>query len=146
MTVQHTVVLSVRIDRQTDAMIAEAARTRGMKQSEWLRQAVRLVLEIDGFGPGASAAKRTAGALYDLVEGRKRYALIEDGRVKDAGYYDAKPDDGRTWLPVTHVDSEPFDEARHWRSKPHWAVVDIYGTPDRVIVTYPVVEKLREGA
>jgi hypothetical protein len=145
-SIQHSVVLGLRVSREIDAMIAEAARTRGMKQSEWVRQAIRLVLEIDGFGPGASASKRTAGALYDVVDGRKRYALVEDGQVVTAGYYDTKPDDGRTWLPVMHVDSEPFDEARHYRLNPHFAVVDIYGTPDRVIVTYPVVEKLREGA
>ncbi len=48
---------------------------------------------------------------------------------------------GRTWLPVTHEDSEPFDAATHYRLKPE-ARID----GDRVVVTYPVVEKNWEYA
>jgi hypothetical protein len=86
-----------------------------------------------------------AGALYDTVEGRQRYALIEDDKLKSISYHDAKPEDGRGWLPVVHADSEPFDLLKHWRLAPTYSIVDIYGKLDRVVCTYPVVAKTAEA-
>ncbi|MCC8954101.1 hypothetical protein H8B02_11705 [Bradyrhizobium sp. Pear77] len=94
-----------------------------------------------------AAPSRSAGELSDRDEnGHQRWALIEDDQIKAiGGYLAAKPDD-RMWVPVVHEDSEPFDAATHWRLKPHYTLVDVYGTPDRVICTYPVVLKSMEHA
>jgi hypothetical protein len=126
-----------------------------MTASEYTRRAVIAQLEADGVevqpleadgvevqpleADGVEVQPRDAGGLYDLVGGRARYARIEDGQIVDMGYHDAKPDDGRTWLPVVHVDSEPFNIVRHWRLNPE-ARLD----GDRVVVTYPVVSKSQE--
>jgi hypothetical protein len=89
----------------------------------------------------------SAGALYDRMEGRQRWARIEDGdQIKGIGYHDARPDDGNVYVPVVHEDSEPFDIATHWRLAPQYTLVDVDGVPDRVICTYPVVLKSWEHA
>ena len=116
-------------------LIDRAAAGKMMTASEYTRRAVIAQLEADG----VEVQPRDAGGLYDLVGGRARYARIEDGQIVDMGYHDAKPDDGRTWLPVVHVDSEPFNIVRHWRLNPE-ARLD----GDRVVVTYPVVSKSQE--
>lgn len=87
---------------------------------------------------------RTAGALYDRVEGRQRWALIQGNAIAGLYYHAEKPAperEGDVWVPVVHEDSEPFDIARHWRLKPHCTIAD-----DRVIVTFPVVAKSWEHA
>jgi hypothetical protein len=94
-----------------------------------------------------STTSRTAGELYDRdTEGRQRWARIDGDQIKGVGYHDAKPDDGNVYVPVEHVDSEPFDIATHWRLAPRYTLVDRYGVPDRVICTYPVVAKSWEHA
>jgi hypothetical protein len=80
-----------------------------------------------------------AGLLYDSVEGQQRFAWIDGDQIKAIAYHDAKPEqEGRTWLPVKHFDSEQFDAAKHWRLKP---IVTING--DHVYCTYPVIQKER---
>jgi predicted transcriptional regulator len=134
-------VLHVRVPPALSALVDQAAAARSQKPPEWVRQAIRTALQLDGFDP-AAIAPRDAGALYD----GKRWARIDGGQIKGIGYHDAKPDDGNVWVPVVHEDSEPFDIARHWRLVPHYTLVDVYGTPDRVICTYPVVPKSPEFA
>jgi hypothetical protein len=138
-------VLTVRIDPAINQMITAAAVARGTRPAEWTRQAIRTALQLDGFDP-ATIAPRDAGSLYDVVDGKQRWARIEGDQVKGMAYRDAKPDDGQVYVPVLHVDSEPFDAARHWRLPPHYTLVSEYGTPDRVICTYPVVVKSLEHA
>jgi hypothetical protein len=92
------------------------------------------------------STSRSAGALYDCVEGSQRWARIEGDQIKGIGYHDAKPDNGNVYVPVVHEDTEPFDIARHWRLAPHYILVDVAGVPDRVICTYPVVVKSLEHA
>ena len=89
-----------------------------------------------------STISRSAGTLLDCVEGRQRFAQIEGDQIKGIGYHDAKPEqEGRTWLPVVHVDSEPLDIARHWRLAPVYTI-----EADRVVCTYPIVAKGWEHA
>jgi hypothetical protein len=120
------------------------AVARGTKPSEWTRQAIRTALQLDGFDP-ATIAPRDAGTLYDVLDGKQRWARIEGDQIKGMTYHDGKPDD-RVWVPVLHEDSEPFDAACHWRLPPHYALVSECGTPDRVICAYPVVPKSLEHA
>jgi hypothetical protein len=67
---------------------------------------------------------RDAGALYDVLsDGKRRFAWIEGDSIMAVSYFDERPEppnvpEGRTWLPVKHVDSEPFNSTRHWRGKP----------------------------
>lgn len=122
------------------SLVEQAAQARGMSHSEWLRQAARTALQLDGFDP-AAIAPRDAGALYDSLEGQQRYAMVEGERIVFMSYHEAKPDDGRDWRPVAHEDSESFDIDRHWRLTP----VDRIEA-DRVVVTYPVVLKSLEHA
>ena len=92
---------------------------------------------------------RDAGSLYDVdSDGKRRWARIKDGEICGLYYSAEKPEfaPGYIAVPVTHEDSEPFDPAKHWRLKPHETLVYQYATPDRVIVTYPVVVKSMEHA
>ena len=61
-------LLQARCDPGFAALVERAAQTRGMSHSEYVRQAARTALLLDGFDP-ATIAPRDAGALYDAVEG-----------------------------------------------------------------------------
>ena len=90
----------------------------------------------------ASTTSRTAGELYDHVEGKRRWARIKDGEIIGLYYHAEKPEqEGYTWLPVFHEDSEPLDLAKHWRLTP----VDRLES-DRVVRTFPIVPKSVEWA
>jgi hypothetical protein len=88
----------------------------------------------------SSNTSRSAGALYDRVDGRQRFARIEGDQIKGMGYHDGRPDEG-VWVPVIHEDSEPFNIATHWRLAPHFRI-----EADRVVCVYPVVLKSWEQA
>jgi len=96
--------------------------------------------------PMDSTNSRSAGTLYDRVEGLQRFARIDGDQIKGIGYHDAKPDDGNVYVPVIHEDSEPIDLATHWRLAPHYTLIYVAGVPDHVICTYPVVAKSWEHA
>ena len=84
---------------------------------------------------------RSAGALYDRdADGRQRFARIEGDQIKGMGYHDGRTGDG-VYVPVVHVDSEPFNIATHWRLAPTYTL-----EADRVVCTYPVVAKSWEHA
>lgn len=121
--------------------LVEAAATRwGMKSTEYVRSALVERLERDGFSVATSPASRSAGDLYDVLEGRQRFALIEGDTVVTMDYRAERPSIG-DWRPVRHQDSEPFDIATKWRLKPVARI-----EADRVVVTYPVVDKAMELA
>lgn len=130
------------------AVVDRAAKARGMSPSEWLRQAARTALGLEGFDPNVPEAPRDAGALYDSVDGLGRcYALMAGDRIVHLGYHasepaasDFAPGRGDRVLPVEHVDSEPFDIAAHWRLPPIDRV-----EADRVVREFPVVPKSLEG-
>lgn len=140
--------LHVRLEPELCDAVIDAAVARGMTASEWVRQAARTCAMLEGTLRRAEVS-RSAGALYDRVEGRQRWARIVGDQIKGMGYHADKPAperEGDVWVPVVHEDSEPFDLAAHWRLAPHFTLVDVYGTPDRVICTYPVVPKSVEHA
>ncbi|WP_094183332.1 DNA-binding protein [Bradyrhizobium canariense] len=100
-------------------------------------------------GKRQSTNGRSAGALYDRVEGRQRFARIDGDQIKGMSYHAEQPRperEGDVWVPVVHEDSEPFDLATHWRLPPRHTLVCVDGVPDRVRCTYPVVVKSWEHA
>lgn len=129
--------ITIRCQPEIMGLVEHAARAKGSKPSEWTRQALLEALRAAGFDPTPKASP-TAGALYDSVNGSQRWAWVEAGEIKSMGYSD-RPADG--WLPVVHMDSEPFDAAQHWRLAPNYTV-----EADRVVCTYPVISKSLENA
>lgn len=136
-------LLQIRFPDHVAPMVASAAGRHGTQTSQYVRQAVYERLRADGFDPTPIAA-HSAGRLYDrLSDGKTRWALVAEGAVVDLSYFAIDPNKaeeqiamGRTWLPVFHEDSQPFEAAQHFRLTPE-ARID----GDRVVVTYPVVEK-----
>ena len=143
--IRYSDVVATRMAPELREAIQDAAAMRGQKPAEWVRRALWTALALDGFNP-ATVLPRDAGSLYDVLDGRQRWARIEGDQIKGMAYHDAKPRAGQVYVPVLHVDSEPFDAARHWRLPPHYTLVSEYGTPVRVVCTYPVVVKSLEHA
>jgi hypothetical protein len=119
------------------ALVERAAEARGLSHSEYVRQAARTALALDGFDP-ATIAPRDAGSLWNLIEGQRHWALVIDGAVKAMHRAADAPADeqGGTWLPIEYEDSEPFDDAAHWRMAPVTSI-----EAGRVVRTYPVIPK-----
>lgn len=133
-------LMQFRIPTNMSAAIDHAAKQKCQSKSDYVRQSVVRQLEADGIA--IPHAIPDAGALYDrLADGRRRYALIIGDDIAGISYHDGRPDDGRNWIPVVHVDSEPFDVERHWRLAPIYAI-----EAGRVVCTYPVVAKSLELA
>lgn len=133
-------LIQFRAPANLSAAIDQAAKKKCQSKSDYLRQSVISQLEADGIQ--LSQPSPDAGSLYDrLSDGRSRYALIVGDDIAGMHYFDAKPEDGRTWLPVVHVDSEPFDILKQWRLAPVYSI-----EADRVVCTYPVVAKSLEFA
>jgi hypothetical protein len=129
-------LLRARCPAIVRALVETVAQIQGITPSEYIRRSVVGSLQADGL-----KVSPTAGELYDsrIERGKaqQRYAWVEGDQIKAVSYHDAKPEqDGRTWLPVVHVDSEPFDIVRHWRLAPVFTI-----EADRVVCTYPVVSK-----
>src|SRR3954468_10694196 len=97
--------ITIRCQPEITALVDRAARAKGSKPSEWARQALSEALRSAGFDPTPKPSP-TTGALYDSVNGSQRWAWVEAGEIKAMSYGDRPADD---WLPVVHVDSEPFD-------------------------------------
>jgi hypothetical protein len=110
--------VTIRCQPEITALVDKAAHAKGTKPSEYVRQALLAGLRGDGFDP-ATIPARDAGTLHDSLNGSQRYAWVDGDQIRAVSYHHAKPEqDGRTWLPVRHFDSEPFDPARHWRLNP----------------------------
>jgi len=135
--VRYSEVLSVQVQPGFRSLIDRAALSAGAKPTEWTRQALTDALRAAGVDPSPKPSQ-PAGALYDVMEGQQRWAWVEAGEIKAVAYYAEKPAD--EWLPVVHVDSEPFDAAQHWRLAPVFSI-----EPGRVVCTYPVVVKSLEA-
>lgn len=133
-------LVQFRVPTNMSAAIDHAAKQKCQSKSDYVRQSVVRQLEADGIAIPHAAAD--AGALYDrLADGRQRYALIVGDDIAGISYHDSKPEDGRNWIPVVHVDSEPFDLKHHWRLAPVFTI-----EAGQVVCTYPVVAKFLEGA
>lgn len=131
-------LVQFRVPTNLSAAIEEAAKKKCQSKSDYARQAIISKLERDGIALQA----RDAGSLYDrLSDGSRRWALIVGDDIAGMSYHAERPHDGRKWLPVSHVDSEPFDLVKHWRMTP---VSRIDG--DRVVVEYPVIAKSGDAA
>lgn len=151
--VRYSDSVTVRCQPVMTAMVARAAKSKGTRPAEYVRQALLTTLQLDGFDPTTVPA-RDAGTLYDARDGQRCYALVSNGRVLTVVSYSAKPDlsdanhwpagyvpaDGDAWLPIVHVDSEPFDGALHWRL-PHLVRIEA----DRVVREFPVIPKSLEA-
>lgn len=135
--IRYSETLTLQVLPGFRSLIDKAAISAGAKSTEWARGTLAEALRAAGFDPTPKASP-AAGALYDSVEGRQRFAWVEAGEIKAMSYSDEKPADD--WLPVVHVDSEPFDIALHWRLAPVLTI-----EPDRVVCTYPVVAKSLEA-
>jgi hypothetical protein len=100
---------------------------------------------------------RDAGSLYDVIDRRRCYALVSNGRmlaettrldaapdIADADHWPAGyvPREGDRWLPIVYADSEPFDAKTHWRGSPYVTRI----AADRVVREFPVVAKSLEHA
>lgn len=135
--VRYSEALTVQVQPGFRSLIDKAALSAGAKPTEWARQALAEALRASGIDPAPKPAP-TAGALYDSVEGRQRFAWVEAGEIKAMSYSDDRPADD--WLPVVHVDSEPFDAALHWRLTPAYSIEG-----DHVRCEYSVVSKSVEA-
>jgi hypothetical protein len=136
-TVRFSDSITIRCQPEITALVDRAARAKGSKPSEWARQALSEALRAAGFDPSPKPSP-AAGALYDSIEGKQRFAWVEAGEIKAMSYDAEKPADD--WLPVVHVDSEPFDLTQHWRLAPVYTI-----EAERVVCTYPVVAKSLEA-
>lgn len=112
-----------------------AATRRGLRLSDWLREAADTALKAEGFSTGSVA----------------QYALVADGGLvigADGGpetiLSERKPlrDERGEWWPIENRDSAPFDAAQHWRLKPLPLRVD----GEVVVREYPVIAKCQEHA
>jgi hypothetical protein len=63
--------LQAKYDPGVASQIEQAARAQGTTVSEWLRQASRTVLQLQGYDP-APHSPRDAGALYDSLNDKQR--------------------------------------------------------------------------
>lgn len=143
--VRYSGSITWRDEPAIHAAVDRAAKARRTKPSEWLRQAIRTALQLDGIEP-EPIAPRDAGALYDVVEGQRAWAWIEADAIKAVHRFPADPatnpdQGGHTWLPVVYVDAEPFDASTHWRLPPVYSI-----EADKVVCTFPVVAKSGEVA
>lgn len=150
--VRYSHLLHVRCQPAMNDMIEQAAKSKGTRPAEYIRQTLHAGLKADGFD--LALISRDAGTLYDKLDGMMRYALVSDGRVLVETRPGLKPDlmdnsfhpvgyvprDGDAWLPIYHVDSEPFDAAIHWRL-PYVTRVEA----DRVVREFPIVPKSLES-
>jgi hypothetical protein len=134
--------LRFRCTPELALIVRQAARQDGLKPSEFMRQGIVAMVKEKGF---ALSPSKSAGELYDVMEGKQRWALVTPaGAVLFMGYADkpeSDPAERGVWLPIVHEDSQPLDPALHWRLAPTARI-----ETDRVVVTYPVVEKSLEIA
>jgi hypothetical protein len=140
-------LVQFRVPEVLSGMIESAADKHLQSKSEYIRQSVLTALSADGFDP-AAIPPRDAGSLYNVQDGKRRYALVDGDRlITWTDYVAEKPDaaaaaphEGAAWLPLEYEDSEPFDPALHWRGHP-----EIRIEPDRVVRTYPIIVKSLEA-
>ena len=60
--VRYSNVLTLRCQPEVVALVDRAARARGSKPSEYVRQALRTALQLDGFGLAQADVAEPSGA------------------------------------------------------------------------------------
>ena len=112
-----------------------AASRRGLRLSDWLREAADSALKAEGFS---------------VASAEQQYALVAGSRVlgpitfKPHGLdhlAEGTPADA-VWLPIENRDSAPFDPAQHWRLKP----LPLRVEGEVVVREFPVIAKCQELA
>lgn len=129
--IRFSATLAIRCTPELNRTIDQAARQRGCKPAEWVRQALHTCLALEGVDVTVTD------------EPPQQFALVRGGTFITS-YIGDRPDDdeqGGTWLPLVNEDSEPFDSKIHWRLAPSYRVES-----DRVVRVYPVVIKGWEHA
>jgi hypothetical protein len=139
--------LRIRCPASLPVAIDTAAARKLMTASEYVRRCVIERLEADGIDL-ATIAPRDAASLYNVVDGKRSYALISGDRIVTMGYHAAEPPladfapgRGDRVLPVEYEDSEFFDISNHFRLTP----IDRLETA-RVVRVFQVVPKQWEHA
>src|SRR5260370_38782783 len=107
--VRYSDAITVRMQEGAAAFVQAKAREIGTKAAEIPRQALLAGLKSIGFDP-APVAPRDAGALYNVSEGKRRYALVDGDRDRLITWTDyvsetptaadKAPHDGAVWLPL----------------------------------------------
>lgn len=120
--------LQVRCASVVPVLVKRAALRRGLKEAEWLRQAVATALRADGLDP-------TVEQQYALVAVDGHLVAGPQGPFTT---YRPEPDDRGQWLPVHNEDSEAFDPAKHYRAVPP---LPLRVDGNRVVRTYQIVDK-----
>jgi hypothetical protein len=152
--VRYSDVLKLRLSPEVTAAVAQAAASRGQRPAEWHRAAIRMALRLEGCDMTTAHAARAGDPEWALVAIGDPDRIVAMCRadnkpdITDRSYWPAGYTPGRldAWVRVENCDSQPFDEAKHWREKPRLEIVATYGIPDRVRRVYPIVEKNWEHA
>ena len=77
--VRYSESITIRCQPEITTLVDHSFK--GSKPAEYVRQALLAGLRADGFDP-ASIPARDAGALYDSVEGKQRWAMVIDGQIR----------------------------------------------------------------
>lgn len=72
-------LVQFRVPDSLSDTLGAAADKNLQSKSEYVRQSVLTALRADGFDP-ATVPVRDAGALYDVLNGQRRYALVTPGK------------------------------------------------------------------
>jgi hypothetical protein len=113
-----------------------AASRRGLRLSDWLREACDTALKAEGFSTGSPAQQWALVSAAGQVMGPTTFNPHSLDQLAEGTPADA------VWLPIENRDSAPFDPAQHWRLKPLPLRVD----GDVVVREYPVIAKCQEHA
>ena len=113
-----------------------AASRRGLRLSDWLREAADSALKAEGFSTGSAETQ------WALAAGGEIFGTtFRPKAVADEGFAPGTVPDDAVWLPIENRDSEPFDPAKHWRLKP----LPLRVEGDVVVREYPITLKTLEA-
>ena len=130
--------------RSTNVETYKAAATRrGLRLSDWLREAADSALKAEGFSTGSPEQQYALVASGELVTGPRGDQVVtsKPHPISEATMFPGCPA-GAAWLPIENRYSAPFDPAQHWLLKP----LPLQVEGDVVVRLYPVIVKCQEHA
>lgn len=135
---RHTGLIQARCQPGFAALVERAATARGMSPSEWVRQASRTALQLEGFDPAAIRQSEHA-----LVSGA-RVLTVWQGEPPEpmadhfpAGHVAAGDEH---WLPIE--DEAPgYDPQQHWKKVPPSLRIE----SARVVRVFEIIPKSLEA-